>query len=164
MKNWFFLGLLVLALSVQGCSEAEQASEDCESAMGDHLISYTGGLEGLGKLRLRAIPGGKMGALQAQLTLYRSPSDPSDILIQFQGMGSCVRGEVSVNFSAVAGQNAELRVVGGSMSGLFHSGAEPAPSGRWQLDLLGIENGEQVRAESAWQVVGALPAVKEKSD
>ncbi|MBW2712885.1 MAG: hypothetical protein JRC77_03955 [Deltaproteobacteria bacterium] len=157
MKNWFFLGLLALVLSVQACSDAEQANKDCESAMGDHLISYTGGLEGSGKLRLRAIPGGKMGALQAQLTLYRSPSNPSDVLIQFQGMGSCVRGEVSVNFSAVAGQNKELRVVGGSLSGPFRSGLDPAPSGRWQLDLLGIENGEQVSAESLWQVIGKNP-------
>jgi hypothetical protein len=153
MKNWFLLSALVLALGLQGCSGSEPGDTSCADAMGEHFISYMGGMGGVGEMHLRAIPGGKMGALQANLTLFRSASDRSPALIQLQGAGSCERGVVRVGFGPVAGQNEVFVVVGGSLLGVFRSEIDPVPFGRWDMDFQQLEGGEKSNAQAFWQVV-----------
>jgi hypothetical protein len=153
MKNRVLLSVLVLVLGLQGCSGSEQENTSCDAAMGEHLISYMGRMEGTGKMHLRAIPAGKMGALQANLTLFRSASDRSPALIQLQGAGSCERGVVRVAFGPVAGQNEDFVVVGGSLLGVFRSEIDPVPFGRWDMDIQQLEGGEKSNTQAFWQVV-----------
>ena len=141
MKNQVLLSVLILVLGLQGCSGSEQENTSCDAAMGEHFISYMGRMEGAGEMHLRAIPGGKMGALQANLTLFRSASDRSPVLIQLQGAGSCERGVVRVTFGPVAGQNEEFVVVGGSLLGVFRSDIDPVPFGRWNMDFVHVDGG-----------------------
>jgi hypothetical protein len=153
MKNWFLLSTLVLALGLQACSGSESGDTSCDDAMGQHFISYMGGMEGVGQMHLRAIPAGKMGALQANLTLFRSASDRSPALIQLQGAGSCERGVVRVAFGPVAGQNEDFVVVGGSLLGVFRSEIDPVPFGRWDMDIQQLEGAQKSNAQAFWQVI-----------
>jgi hypothetical protein len=153
MKNHILLSVLVLMLGLQGCAPPEQVNTSCDSAMGEHSISYVGRMEGGGKLQLLEIPGGKMGALQAKLTLYVPTSDDPEVLIEMQGAGSCAVGVVRVTFSTGAGQNEEFGVAGGSLLGIFRPEMAPVPFGRWELNFVRMEGGNEYSAPAFWQVV-----------
>ena len=157
MKNRVLLSVLVLVLGLQGCSGSEQENTSCDAAMGEHLISYMGRMEGTGKMHLRAIPGGKMGALQANLTLFQPDSTPAQVRIQLQGAGSCERGVVRVTFGPVAGQNEEFVVVGGSLLGVFRPDIDPVPFGHWNMKAVLVNGGEESNAQAFWQVIDELP-------
>lgn len=156
-RKQLILGVLSLTLMLQGCTASEQSNQSCGEAMGEHLISYMGGMQGSGQMHLRAVPDGKRGAIEGNFTLFRSASDASQILIQLTGAGSCEHGVVRVNFGAVAGKNDEFRVVGGNLLGIFRPDIDPVPFGRWQIDFSSIEAGEQFSADGFWQIIDELP-------
>ena len=141
--------VLLLPGSLLGCGYVPGAAS-CEAFFSSYPVAYFGGAQGLGEISLRAAPA-QPGVVELGLTLFEATPDSSEPALTLQGVGSCVAGTTRIRLGA-GGENDQVRVLGGSVVGIFDPEVTEQPFGRWEVLLHTKADEREVPVAGFWQV------------
>ena len=85
------------------------------------------------------------------MELLQGTREDAKILLVLEGVGTCSNGLAEVRFEALAGENEEFKILGGSMVGVFVPGAVSRPFGQWEMLVLEKGRGEQREMAGFWR-------------
>ncbi len=126
-KLWI---VLAVAVSSLGCSQNDPL---CPNVVGAHPIAFYGNMTGQGTLSFASMQDAQH--YQIDLQLFDPFASNKTITMKISGLASCENGVITGELHGGA-ENAQYKVLGGSLSAVFNKKTSIPPYGRWVVSIV----------------------------
>jgi len=150
------LSLIVATVAMlTGCSRLATTDSRCELAARHYEVGIFGGLGAVGRLGLEPQQG---GIYSVTLAVFEKLIPDAKPLIVLQGVGQCHHGLLESRFGGDAGENAQVKVLGGVIESVFAPNLIDQPFGAWQMEILQKSDQKTASLNGFWQVIAPAPS------
>ena len=159
----FICSFILSTVVLSACSENTAVKDGCNALLGVHYLVASGSVGAGGTMEIAQASEGLAHGLR--LRLYNPPIKDIDIssddpVISLEGEASCSGNQVFVRFGPSAGENDQMRVIGGTLEGLFNLRDDEFESkssfGLWNVDVFDKSKKTALSLGGYYKVVQSL--------
>jgi hypothetical protein len=129
------------------CGGGEYAGA-CGEQYGTYKVRYQGSVQGTGRITLEA-SATDAGAARVKPELLAADANARPALV-LSGVGTCESGLAQVRFDGGAGENDQVKILGGTLVGVFPTRVLSEPFGKWEMLILDKARSEQQTVSGYW--------------